>query len=303
MTRHRREVAALSDQQRAALEQRRERLERLLGGEVDLVEQHPRALAHRVHQRALHKRKGNGLRTAARRDEQPLQTRQLRRERRPLRAQRRLHALAAHTLHLAAAAATVPCQRTRVPLVVAVAPSVCAVERLHARERLAAHGEHGAPVGARDTLLQTQEQRRVLLCAEGARKERLKAGDEGAHKVSELDGLEAAQEVAAVTLLIQIEHHEALPELRRELLHRRRLAHARLAHEQHGLVTLHGARHLLQQLRVQPRRREPRGGGGRGRGRSGGGRHRHTGQRGAPHAQKRRLRRDTRALRRARGLV
>lgn len=67
------------------------------------------------------------------------------------------------------------------------------------------------------------------------------------HLTFDVNGLETAEQIARLRLMIQIDHVYLLAEQTSQMLQRRRLAHARFAAQEHRLVTFDAARDLLEQ--------------------------------------------------------
>ena len=66
--------------------------------------------------------------------------------------------------------------------------------------------------------------------------------------VVDVDGLERAEQVARLRLVVQVDHHEFLAEELGEMLENGGLSDARLSAEQDRLVALDASSHLLEEL-------------------------------------------------------
>jgi hypothetical protein len=86
--------------------------------------------------------------------------------------------------------------------------------------------------------LDVVEKSLVLVNTEAARKQTQKALFDNLHLTLHVDGLEVAEQIARLGLLIQIDDADGATEQLGQMLQRCRLAHARLTAQQHRLVAL-----------------------------------------------------------------
>ena len=219
-------VATLAQHQtaRGALQQPAQPLQHLARRQVQLVQQHPLALLDRRHQRARHEREG----------EAALHLRHLLLERRHLRRERAQHRqpplVLLHRLALR--------RRARARLLHLLAGEGAEARQLRRQRRELAAVERLLQRGLEVGVLVVQEQVVEQLAAAVEQRDR---------QLAQVHRLEPAHQVAALRLLVHVQHHQLLPHALRQVLDHRRLATARLAHQQHRLLVRDARRDLLHQ--------------------------------------------------------
>ena len=210
-----RHIAALAEHQaaRGALQQSAQSLQHLARRQVQLVQQHPLALLDGHHQRAGHEGEGEA---------------------------------AFHLRHLLLEGAHLRCEgaQHRQPLLVLLHGLSL---RLGARARLlhllAGEGAEAlqlrrqrSELTAVQRLLQRGLEVRVLAVEEEVVEQLAAAIEQRNGQLAQVHRLEATHEVAALRLLVHVQHYQFLPHALRQVLNHRRLAAARLAHQQHRLL-------------------------------------------------------------------
>eukprot|EP00955_Chlamydomonas_euryale_P066429 359544-Chlamydomonas_euryale.AAC.3 len=230
-------------------------------------------MPQRLHQLALHKCE----RKAARRSRGgALRRTQVARKLPPLMpqalAQQQPALLAGTLVAVAAAAAGGARRRRRVAGVVAAvtrsaiaicAAAACATARMDTAARCvdlcearSERGQQVRPLLALRQLGAAAQELIVVAARVGATHEALEGRQQRQQRVARVDRFEASQEVAAVRLLAHVECDERRAGERRDARHERRLARARLTHQQYRLRLRQTRGHTLHHAHGVPRRRK-----------------------------------------------